>query len=189
MALVDLRRPRRDPLARELTDEIADLALLLVSAARTPRREWLSVVAMPDASTEISLRVILENGDRPDDGADAARRPRACDRRRPDRRRRRNARDGAREPRPRRPGRPLCPARASTTRTSTSRPGRSRNARSGSKEQRRWTRRCSAWRQRQPKSGRDAGSAAWAGAPATGHRRRSRRRRRSTASPATHRRP
>ena len=29
MALVDLRRPRRDPLARELADEIADLALFL----------------------------------------------------------------------------------------------------------------------------------------------------------------
>ena len=29
VALVDLGRPRRDPLARELADEIADLALLL----------------------------------------------------------------------------------------------------------------------------------------------------------------
>ena len=29
MALVDLRRPRRNPLARKLADEIADLALFL----------------------------------------------------------------------------------------------------------------------------------------------------------------
>src|SRR5439155_9759143 len=67
MALVDLRRSRRDPLARELTNEIADLALLL---AQLLVRHAGSLVSGDVYSPSSDPR---ERG-RADDGADASRR-------------------------------------------------------------------------------------------------------------------
>ena len=121
--LVDLRRPRRDPLAGERAHEVADLPLLV--GQRIPR-------ARRDESYGPDRAVILENGVDPDAGAAAA--------------------DGARAWRSRATGSPAASAthetaladararrsrraaascRGCTTPTCTSRRGRSRSARCG----------------------------------------------------------
>ena len=74
---------------------------------------------------------------------------------------------------------------ASRTRTSTSPPGHSPSARSGSREPPPWTTHCRGLQLLRPRSSRAAGSGAPVGARATGRRPWSPRRRRSTASPGT----
>ena len=98
VALVDLGRPRRDPLTRQGADELPELALFL--GQHVPGH-GLSL----DAS-RVALRDPRERH-RPDDGHVVADDGRARDRGRPHRRRNRNPRDCAREPGGRRPRRPL----------------------------------------------------------------------------------
>ena len=171
VALVDLGRARRDPLARELAHEVADLALLVGERLVATDESLCSAVVILENGVVRTLEPTLPG-------------TRAGDRRRPGRRRGRRPRDALATPdRVDLGGRCVLPGLHRLPRPLPTWSLAQRQVRLG--EPRPWRRRSSDRGRHGPRSSPAAGSAGPAGASGDWTPAWSRRRKCSTASPGT----